>query len=162
MSELAEDNARIEGAFRALFWRAEYAQRADSVDVVCCHANVIRYFVMRALQLPPEAWLRVSLTHASITLLQVRSSGPRHAPSNPNLAAAGAEQRPRHAPHARRLVGPAHRPHHACQRLTLLWALVGFGPLAPLVAVLQPAGRVLDAAADVVPAARPCSRSAAL
>ena len=75
MSELAEDNARIEGAFRALFWRAEYAQRADSVDVVCCHANVIRYFVMRALQLPPEAWLRVSLTHASITLLQVRSSG---------------------------------------------------------------------------------------
>ena len=74
MSELAEDNARIEGAFRALFWRAEYAQRADSVDVVCCHANVIRYFVMRALQLPPEAWLRVSLTHASITLLQVRSA----------------------------------------------------------------------------------------
>ena len=125
MSELAEDNARIEGAFRALFWRAEYAQRADSVDVVCCHANVIRYFVMRALQLPPEAWLRVSLTHASITLLQVRSSGPRHAPPDPNLAAAGAEQRPRHAPHARRLVGPAHRPHHACQRLTLLWALVG-------------------------------------
>ena len=75
VSELADDNARIEGAFRALFWRAEYAQRADSVDVVCCHANVIRYFVMRALQLPPEAWLRVSLTHASITLLQVRSSG---------------------------------------------------------------------------------------
>ena len=75
MSELAEDNARIEGAFRALFWRAEYAQRADSVDVVCCHANVIRYFACRALQLPPEAWLRISLAHGSVTLLAVRPSG---------------------------------------------------------------------------------------
>ena len=53
--ELREDGPRIEAAFHALFWRAQPEQAGDTVDVVCCHANVIRYFVMRALQLPPEA-----------------------------------------------------------------------------------------------------------
>ena len=40
-----------------------------------CHANVIRYFVCRALQLPPEAWLRISLKHASLTILTIGPSG---------------------------------------------------------------------------------------
>lgn len=40
-----------------------------------CHANVIRYFVCRALQFPPEAWLRFSLHHASITWLTVMPDG---------------------------------------------------------------------------------------
>ncbi len=45
------------------------------MDVLVCHANVIRYFVMRSLQLPPNAWLRVSLPHASMTLVTIRPSG---------------------------------------------------------------------------------------
>ena len=73
--ELRDDAPRIEGAFRALFFRARAEQRYDSIDVVCCHANVIRYFACRALQLPPEAWLRISLAHGSVTLLAVRPSG---------------------------------------------------------------------------------------
>ena len=32
-----------------------------------------RYFVCRALQFPPEAWLRISLKHASITWITIRS-----------------------------------------------------------------------------------------
>lgn len=40
-----------------------------------CHANVIRYFICRALQLPPEAWLRISLHHASITWISIYPSG---------------------------------------------------------------------------------------
>ena len=69
------DGARIEAAFRKHFHRAEAEQREDSYEVVVCHANVIRYFVCRALQLPPEAWLRISLKHASVTWLTIRPDG---------------------------------------------------------------------------------------
>ena len=44
-------------------------------EVVVCHMNVIRYFTLRALQLPPEAWLRMGGFNGSITHLQVRSDG---------------------------------------------------------------------------------------
>jgi serine/threonine-protein phosphatase PGAM5 len=37
--------------------------------------NVIRYFVMRALQLPPEAWLRTAVCNGSITVLQIYPNG---------------------------------------------------------------------------------------
>ena len=69
------DGARIEAAFRKHFHRAEAEQREDSYEIVVCHANVIRYFVCRALQFPPEAWLRISLKHASLTWLTIRPDG---------------------------------------------------------------------------------------
>ena len=59
----------------ALKAEPEYAQRADSVDVVCCHANVIRYFVARALQLPPETWLRMRGDNCGITEIIVTPKG---------------------------------------------------------------------------------------
>ena len=34
--------------------------RKHEFEVVVAHGNVIRFFIMRALQLPPEAWLRLS------------------------------------------------------------------------------------------------------
>jgi serine/threonine-protein phosphatase PGAM5 len=43
--------------------------------VVVCHGNVIRYATMRALQLPPEAWLRTATFNCSLTYLVVRPSG---------------------------------------------------------------------------------------
>ncbi|XP_021925691.1 serine/threonine-protein phosphatase Pgam5, mitochondrial-like isoform X2 [Zootermopsis nevadensis] len=70
-----QDGARIEAAFRKYFYRAEKSQERDSYDILVCHANVIRYFVCRALQFPPEAWLRLSLHHASITWISVMPSG---------------------------------------------------------------------------------------
>jgi serine/threonine-protein phosphatase PGAM5 len=36
---------------------------------------VIRYFVMRSLQLPAEAWLRLAVSNASITVLYLYPSG---------------------------------------------------------------------------------------
>ncbi|VDN36883.1 unnamed protein product [Dibothriocephalus latus] len=42
------------------------------------HANVFRYWLCRALQVPPEAWLRISLPHGSLTellLQQVEGTG---------------------------------------------------------------------------------------
>jgi len=71
------DGARIERAFRGIFHRA--APRGDGAlheyDVVVCHGNVIRYCALRALQLPPEAWLRLCTFNCSITYLIIRPSG---------------------------------------------------------------------------------------
>jgi len=73
-----QDGARIEAAFRKYFHRADPQQEKDSYEIIVCHANVIRYFACRALQFPPEAWLRLSLKHASLTWLVVRPDGKVH------------------------------------------------------------------------------------
>ncbi|KAM9446931.1 serine/threonine-protein phosphatase PGAM5, mitochondrial isoform 2-T2 [Clarias gariepinus] len=70
-----EDGARIEAAFRRYIHRADPKQKEDSYEIIICHANVIRYFVCRALQFPPEGWLRLGLNNGSITWLTVRPSG---------------------------------------------------------------------------------------
>ena len=44
-------------------------------EVIVCHANVIRYFLCRALQLPPEAWLRLCTLNCSLTYLTIRPTG---------------------------------------------------------------------------------------
>jgi serine/threonine-protein phosphatase PGAM5 len=44
-------------------------------DIIICHGNVIRFFVMRALQLPPQAWLRLCFFNCSLTCLTIRPSG---------------------------------------------------------------------------------------
>ncbi|KAI4873792.1 hypothetical protein NFI96_017981, partial [Prochilodus magdalenae] len=70
-----EDSARIEAAFRRYIHRADPKQKEDSYEIIVCHANVIRYFVCRALQFPPEGWLRMGLNNGSITWLTIRPSG---------------------------------------------------------------------------------------
>ncbi|XP_041854628.1 serine/threonine-protein phosphatase PGAM5, mitochondrial isoform X2 [Melanotaenia boesemani] len=70
-----EDGARIEAAFRRYIHRADPKQKDDSYEIIVCHANVIRYFVCRALQFPPEGWLRMGLNNGSITWLTIRPSG---------------------------------------------------------------------------------------
>ncbi|XP_004709686.1 serine/threonine-protein phosphatase PGAM5, mitochondrial isoform X2 [Echinops telfairi] len=70
-----EDGARIEAAFRNYIHRADARQEEDSYEIFICHANVIRYIVCRALQFPPEGWLRLSLNNGSITHLVIRPNG---------------------------------------------------------------------------------------
>lgn len=52
-----------------------FVEKGNHSTVFVCHGNVIRYFVMRALQLPPEAWLRTAVWNASITILEIHPSG---------------------------------------------------------------------------------------
>lgn len=73
--QLYKDNPRIEAAFRKYFHRASPKQEKDSYELLVCHANVIRYFVCRALQFPPEGWLRMALAHGSITWVAIRPNG---------------------------------------------------------------------------------------
>jgi serine/threonine-protein phosphatase PGAM5 len=47
----------------------------DTYDLVVCHGNVIRYFVCRALQLPPERWLRLATYNCGMTHLAISASG---------------------------------------------------------------------------------------
>lgn len=86
---------RIERAFRSLFYRSEADQQGDSHTLVVCHANVIRYFVCRALQLPPEAWLRLSLPHCSISHVKIHPDGRVSLSAFGDIAHLGA-----HWPHA--------------------------------------------------------------
>jgi broad specificity phosphatase PhoE len=71
------DAERMERSYRKLVRKpsATDSSRSDTYEVVVCHANLIRYVVCRALQLPPEAWLRMSLPNASLTHLVVRPNG---------------------------------------------------------------------------------------
>ncbi|KAL1451301.1 hypothetical protein MTO96_043865 [Rhipicephalus appendiculatus] len=50
-------------------------QQEDSHEIIVCHTNVIRYWVCRALQLPPEAWLRLSLPHCSTSIVKITPLG---------------------------------------------------------------------------------------
>jgi len=74
-NEFYAEGARIEAAFRKYFHRADVDQKEDSHEIIVCHANVIRYFTMRALQFPPEAWLRIGLDHSSITRISLLPNG---------------------------------------------------------------------------------------
>jgi len=79
--QIDDNRERIEQAFQ------KYIHRADDDDndlndndlhefeIIVGHANVIRYFFFRSLQLPPEAWLRLSLFNCSITYLMVQPNG---------------------------------------------------------------------------------------
>ena len=44
-------------------------------EIIVCHGNVIRYCALRALQLPPEAWLRLMVPNASITTVSITADG---------------------------------------------------------------------------------------
>jgi serine/threonine-protein phosphatase PGAM5 len=88
-SKKSEDECateRIEEAFRKLFFRScntvcmenvegDKAKYVEEFEIVIAHANVIRYLMLRALQLDPKAWLRLSLHHGSITWLRITPTG---------------------------------------------------------------------------------------
>ncbi|EAN90648.1 putative phosphoglycerate mutase family member 5 [Trypanosoma cruzi] len=68
-----KDMRAVEGVFEKYFHRSTADE--SSVEIIVGHANVIRYLVCRALQLPPEAWLRISLSHCSITSIIISGNG---------------------------------------------------------------------------------------
>jgi serine/threonine-protein phosphatase PGAM5 len=86
-AEFFEEGCRIETAFRKYFKRIdlindkpvrpslETDKAYQTVDVIVCHGNVIRYCLLRALQLPPTAWLQFAVANASITRLSVNNIG---------------------------------------------------------------------------------------
>jgi serine/threonine-protein phosphatase PGAM5 len=93
VQKMDDSHPRIEAAFQKIFYRAPPPGPMNSSDdkenrnkktdnegkhefeIVVCHANVIRYFLCRALQIPPEAWLRLCTFNCSLTYLTIRPTG---------------------------------------------------------------------------------------
>jgi serine/threonine-protein phosphatase PGAM5 len=63
---------QLDQAFAEFFTVAKGAPRND---VLVAHGNVIRYLVIKALQVDPLAWGGMSFPHASLTIIQVRPDG---------------------------------------------------------------------------------------
>jgi len=102
-SRVHEESVRVESGFRAyvhrdIDYKRKYlrSKKKDTIDegfapekeekteaekpeheyeVICCHMNIIRYFVCRALQFPPEAWLRMRGDNCGITEIIVYPNG---------------------------------------------------------------------------------------
>lgn len=70
-SERQEDRERADAAY-AQFFRTS---RADRLEIVVCHGNLIRYLVCRAIDVPVARWTRMNSNHCSMTRVLVRESG---------------------------------------------------------------------------------------
>jgi serine/threonine-protein phosphatase PGAM5 len=78
-----KEGGRLEGV-KSLFRRKKSSSNLDfgseppenhEFEIIVAHGNVIRYFFCRALQLPPESWLRLCTLNCSLTYFTIRSSG---------------------------------------------------------------------------------------
>lgn len=70
--ELASCKAQLDRLFATYF---KPASGAEQTDLFVCHGNVTRYLVTRALGVDTEAWLEMSVGHASITKIRVEADG---------------------------------------------------------------------------------------
>ena len=66
---------RITAGFRKYVHRAMAGDNDNTYEIYVCHGNVIRFFFMSMLQLPPEAWLRLSVANGSITQARIQPDG---------------------------------------------------------------------------------------
>ncbi|KAJ3634500.1 hypothetical protein Zmor_016420 [Zophobas morio] len=74
-SEYFVEGARLEAAFRRLFRRPSPDQQETVNELLVAHGNVIRFMVCRALQLPPEMWLRLAISNCAVTRIDIAKSG---------------------------------------------------------------------------------------
>jgi serine/threonine-protein phosphatase PGAM5 len=51
------------------------AAGAAETDVLVCHGNVIRYFVVKALGVDTSHWLQMTVGNASVTVIRVEANG---------------------------------------------------------------------------------------
>jgi len=97
--DLAACAAKLDALFARLFVPALGTERRE---ILVCHGNVIRYLITRALGVDPEAWLEMSVAHASLTQIRVEPDGrfkvisigdAGHIPPNLQTGATGMEER---------------------------------------------------------------------
>lgn len=64
--------AKLDALFAKHFVPAAGAERRE---LIVCHGNVTRYLVTRALGVDTEAWLEMSVGHASLTQIRIEPDG---------------------------------------------------------------------------------------
>jgi broad specificity phosphatase PhoE len=74
-TNLQEIEAGFEQAKAA--WQKYFipARGKDHNDIIVCHGNIMRYFVMRALMVPPEAWCNTDLYNCGISEIVIGDDG---------------------------------------------------------------------------------------
>jgi serine/threonine-protein phosphatase PGAM5 len=71
-ADLAACSAQLDRVFAKYFQPATGSERTE---LFVCHGNVIRSLVVRALGVDPDAWLTMSVGHASITRIRIAADG---------------------------------------------------------------------------------------
>ncbi len=64
--------AQLDRVFARYFRLADGSEKSE---LFVCHGNVIRYLITRALDVDTQAWLEMSVGHASITRIRVEADG---------------------------------------------------------------------------------------
>ena len=59
----------LEQAFQKYFIPSPNGQ--DQNDIIVCHGNVIRYFVTKVLNVDTKAWVLMSISNCSLTIVRV-------------------------------------------------------------------------------------------
>ncbi len=67
---VARKNADL--AFKRLF---KIPQRGQSTEVVVAHGNVIRHWVCKALDISEKNWLKMDVSHTSLTTIRISKAG---------------------------------------------------------------------------------------
>ncbi len=70
--DLAACSAQIDRVFAKYFKPATGSERSE---LFVCHGNVIRSLIVRALGVDPNAWLGMSVGHASISKIRIGADG---------------------------------------------------------------------------------------
>jgi len=70
--EVAACEEQLESAFAEFFVPSP---DGDRHEILVCHGNVIRWFVTRALGVDTHAWLGMSVSNCSITVIRVNANG---------------------------------------------------------------------------------------
>lgn len=73
--DLFKNNLKAEKAFKNYIHRAEDKFKKDYTTVLVCHGNLIRYILLRVLQLDPTAWMRLYVPLASISTIKIFPDG---------------------------------------------------------------------------------------
>lgn len=78
-AEIDASAKTMDDVFHKYIYRSRHNDNEDEdkheFEVIVCHGNVIRYIFCRALQIPPEAWLRMSIFNCSMTYLMIKPNG---------------------------------------------------------------------------------------
>lgn len=74
-SSLEELNRGFEQAKRAYQYFFCPSPDLDRLDVLVCHGNILRYFVVRALQAPLETWINTDVNNCGISEVVIEENG---------------------------------------------------------------------------------------
>lgn len=71
IKKLTSDKAQADRAFKKYF----RLPKKDTVEVLVCHGNIIRYLVCKTLRIDLEAWLKMDIQQCGITVIHLKSKG---------------------------------------------------------------------------------------